>query len=186
MFDKQYRFRGSHAEKVNKLTAYFCSASKAKVFERNLDVYINAPLIGFLYGKRADLDEKKNPDTGQVFNENIMGEQVIHASEELIFNFRLIMLLDDEYEPNEDARVDKAFRNMGDNKSDEERFDSYVRGGVDVLYEKLIEEASGPEEIIERLYTFLDDFNDRFNSAVSCAELISLCGKSFIEDVDNV
>ena len=41
MFDKQYRFTGSHAEKVNALTAIFDEESKAKLFERNLDVYIN-------------------------------------------------------------------------------------------------------------------------------------------------
>lgn len=57
-----------------------------------------------------------------------------------MFNFRLIMLLDKQYEPDEDKRIDKAFRHMGENPADEERFDSYVRGGVDVLYEKLIEE----------------------------------------------
>lgn len=34
---------------------------------------------------------------------------------------------------------------MGDDPKDEERFDSYVRGGVDVLYEKLIEGASNPD-----------------------------------------
>ena len=56
MFDKQYRFMGKHAEKVNALTAVFDEASKAKLFERNLDVYINAPLIGFLYRCKAEKD----------------------------------------------------------------------------------------------------------------------------------
>ena len=49
MFDKQYRFFGSHAEKVNALTSIFDEASKAKLFDLNLDVYINAPLVGFLF-----------------------------------------------------------------------------------------------------------------------------------------
>ena len=48
MFDKQYRFTGSHAEKVSALTSVFDDVAKAKLFERNLDVYMNAPLIGFL------------------------------------------------------------------------------------------------------------------------------------------
>ena len=46
MFDKQYRFTGSHAEKVSALTSIFDEVAKAKIFERNLDVYMNAPLIG--------------------------------------------------------------------------------------------------------------------------------------------
>lgn len=54
MFDKQYRFRGSHAERVIKLTSQFESISGTKVFERNVDVLCDAPLIGFLYNRRAD------------------------------------------------------------------------------------------------------------------------------------
>ena len=49
MFDKQYRFRGRHAIRVDALTSVFDSNSKAKLFERNVDVYANAPLVGFLY-----------------------------------------------------------------------------------------------------------------------------------------
>lgn len=59
MFDKQYRFRGSHAERVTKLTSQFESISGTKVFERNVDVLCDAPLIGFLYNRRADLDNTK-------------------------------------------------------------------------------------------------------------------------------
>ena len=77
-FDRQYRFYGSHALRVDALTAVFDSASKAQLFRRNLDVYINAPLIGFLYGRMTDRDDTRNPSTNQVYDENIMGEQVKH------------------------------------------------------------------------------------------------------------
>lgn len=36
MFDKQYRFRGRHAVRVDALTSVFDSNSKAKLFDRNL------------------------------------------------------------------------------------------------------------------------------------------------------
>ena len=49
MFDKQYRFKGRHALRVDKLTEVFDELSKAKLIDRNVDVYANAPLIGFLY-----------------------------------------------------------------------------------------------------------------------------------------
>ena len=52
-----------------------------------------------------------------------MGDRVIYSQEELQFNFRLIMLLDKDYEPNEDERSDKAFKHMGENPDDEARFD---------------------------------------------------------------
>ena len=36
MFDKQYRFTGSHAEKVNALTAIFDEDSKSKLLRETL------------------------------------------------------------------------------------------------------------------------------------------------------
>ena len=92
MFDKQYRFKGRHALRVDQLTGVFDEISKAKLIDRNVDVYTNAPLIGFLYGRTDDLDETRNPETGQVYNQNVMGDRVIYSSEELQFNFRLMSL----------------------------------------------------------------------------------------------
>lgn len=177
MFDKQYRFKGRHALRVDQLTAAFDTVSKAKLFERNVDVYTNAPLVGFLYGRLAEPDDEKNPETGQVYNENVMGDRVIYSQEELLFNFRLIMLLDDGYEPDKDTKINKVFRHMGKDPADEERFDSYVRGGVDVLYEKLIEGAGSPNDYMSRLYEFLEEFEERFNSSVSSDDILALCVK---------
>ena len=177
MFDKQYRFRGRHAVRVDKLTGVFDSDSKAKLFDRNVDVYTNAPLVGFLYGRRAEIDNEKNPETNQVYNQNVMGDRVIYSQEELTFNFRLIMLLDKDYEPDEDKRIDKAFRHMGDDPADEERFNSYVRGGVDVLYEKIIEGASSLDDFISRLYDFIEEFHERFHEETNVEEILKMCSK---------
>ena len=177
MFNKQYRFLGKHALRVDKLTSVFDSKSKAKLFERNVDVYANAPLVGFLYGRTAVLDDTRNPVTNQVYNQNVMGDRVIYSQEELLFNFRLIMLLDKAYEPNEDIRINKAFKNMGEDPADEARFDSYVRGGVDVLYEKLIEGVSSPDDFVTRLYDFIDEFQEKFNKGVTSEDILKLCSK---------
>ena len=177
MFDKQYRFRGRHAVRVDALTSVFDSESKAKLFERNVDVYANAPLVGFLYGRTSDPDDTRNPETNQVYNQNVMGDRVIYSQEELMFNFRLIMLLDKAYEPNEDIRINKAFRNMGEDPSDEARFDNYVRGGVDVLYEKLIEGVTSPDEYVTRFYDFVEEFQEKFNDEISAESFLKLCMK---------
>ena len=175
MFDKHYRFKGRHALRVDQLTGVFDELSKAKLIDRNVDVYANAPLIGFLYGRTADLDDTKNLETGQVYNQNVMGDRVIYSGDELQYNFWLIMLLDANYEPDEEKRIDKAFRHYGQDPTDEERFDSYVRGGIDVLYEKLVEGESTPEAFANRLYEFIDEFNDRFNSEISTDDILQLC-----------
>lgn len=178
MFDKQYRFRGRHALRVDELTAVFDPESKAKLFDRNVDVYANAPLVGFLYGRMADPDDLKNPETNQVYNQNVMGDRVIYSQEELTFNFRMIMLLDKAYEPDEEKRINKAFRHIGEDPQDMERFDAYVRGGVDVLYEKLIEGVTEPDEYVRRLFDFVDEFQDKFNDEISKEDILNLCTKS--------
>lgn len=177
MFDKQYRFKGRHAVRVDKLTSVFEPVSKAKIFDRNIDIYTNAPLVGFLYRRLAEADDERNPETGQIYNENVMGDRVIQSKEELMFNFRLIMLLDLDYESEAEKRMNKAFRHMGEDPADEERFDSYVRGGIDVLYEKLIEGANSPNDYINNLYEFLDEFQERFNASINSDELLSLCAQ---------
>ena len=94
---------------------------------------------------------------------------------DLMFNFAMIMLLDDEYEPDEEKRIDKAFRYAGKNPEDEKRFQEFVRGGVDVLYEKLIEGASEPEDYINNLYDFVEDFYERFYEEVDIDKITKLC-----------
>ena len=177
MFDKQYRFKGIHAQRVDLLTSKFDAVSKAQLFKRNIDIYTNAPLIGFLYGRTAELDSTKNPETNQVYDENVFKDRVTESNEELTFNFQLIMLLDTEYEPDIEKRIDKAFRQVGEDPNDEKRFDSYVRGGIDILYEKLVEGASDPEDYVNNLYNFVEEFQERFNDSVSTERIMQLCVK---------
>lgn len=44
-----------------------------------------------------------------------------------------------------------------------------------VLYEKLVEGDSTPEAFANRLYEFIDEFNDRFNSEISSDDILQLC-----------
>lgn len=60
MFDKEYSFKGSHAEKVNRLTAKF--DDKNQLFKRNLDVYIMAPIVGFLSEESGGQHWRRHPD----------------------------------------------------------------------------------------------------------------------------
>lgn len=172
MFDKQYRFSGKHAEMVNKLTAVFDADAKSKLFERNVDVYINAPLIGFLYNRKAKKDSATSNDATQ---QNVFPEQMINSSDLLKYNLKLILLLDTSYEPDQAIRLDKAFRKLGADENDLALFDEYVLGGVEVLYEKLMEGASSSTEYLGRMYDFLEEFNERFNEEISNNDILDLC-----------
>jgi hypothetical protein len=174
MFDKQYRFKGKHAKYVDRLTAKFDETGKIQLFRRNIDVLTNAPLVGFLYGERADLDNERDPVTNQVYDENIMTDRLLASSNELHFDFALIMLLDEEYEPDPDKRIKKAFGEPETQAADEERFNQYIRGGVEVLYEKLINGASTQDDYMNNLFDFLNEFNGRFQSVVSQESIVKI------------
>ena len=175
MFDKPYRLKGIHSQKARELVAIFDGVSKAQFFKAAKDVYAFAPLVGFLYNRRAELDHTKSEETGEELDYSIMAEQVLSVQEDLTLNFCLIMLLDSMYEPDEEARIDKAFRHIGKIPEDEARFDEYVRGGIDVLYEKLIEGGGAPEDYVKRLYDFAEDIQERYNAEVDIDGLMKLC-----------
>ena len=96
MFDKEYSFRGKHAEYVVKLTAEY-DDKHHKLFNTNYDVYAIAPIIGFLYQRKAELD--KTGDATKIFPDKLIKEQ-----QNLVFNYRLIMLLDEKNEPDFNER----------------------------------------------------------------------------------
>ena len=177
MFDKEYSFKGRHAQRVESLTRNLDDKIKGgiKIFGRNLDVYMDAPLIGFLYNRQAEIDNTRNPVNNELYTTKIFGETLIQNKLELEFNFRLIMLLDEKYEKDKQVRISKAFRKMGDNYEDIQRYESYVRGGGDVLYEKLIEGADDTHDYIDRLSEFVNDFQAKFNANIDLDAVQKLC-----------
>ncbi|MCL2153080.1 MAG: hypothetical protein FWH57_09015 [Oscillospiraceae bacterium] len=167
IFNGDYQFKGTHADKVNRLTAAIGKSTK-RLFNRNLDVYILAPIIGFLYNRTADLD-------GSSKTANVLYDALSKELNTLWFNYRLIMLLDQKYEPVFDNRIDKAFRFYGKPQAvpDEERYESFVRGGVDILYEKLIEPSNTEEDYLNNLYDFMEEFEERYGQNTD--EIVDLC-----------
>ncbi len=167
IFSSEYTFKGIHADRVKDLTGFKFDKEHI-IFERNMDVYLLAPIVGFLYNRRSPVD--KGASTTKIFTDILLKYQ-----KELEFNYRLIMLLDEEHEADFEKRVDKAFRHYGDKTAtvDVERYEEYVRGGVDVLHEKLMQNASMPDDYIKNLYEFMKEFDSRYNQ--SSDEIIDLC-----------
>lgn len=167
LFQKEYSFRGIHAERVQSLTAKFGS-NNCQLFKRHIDVYMIAPLVGFCYQQRANPDLTPNGETRKIFT-----EQLIKESQTLWFVYRLILLLDKKHEKDFESRVNKAFRDYGkpEAEADELLFDSYVLGGVDLLFNKLLENGHSAEDYINNLYDFLFDFNERYHKTISSDDI---------------
>lgn len=166
MFNRDYSFRGSHAEKVIQLTAIFDDKGN-KLFARNLDVYLLAPIVGFLYGRKSDLDSTTKTT-------NILFDAMSKETLTLWFNYRLIMLLDNKNESDINKRIEKAFRDYDTEKakSDEELYEAYVRGGVDILHEKIIQPSLQTDDYVMNLYNFMEEFEKKYSQ--SADEILNL------------
>lgn len=166
LFNKDYSFRGTHAVKVKELTEPFDNNGN-KLFTRNLDVYLLAPIIGFMYCRTSELD-----NSGETTN--ILYDAMSRETNTLWFNYRLIMLLDKQNEPDFTKRIEKAFRYYGTDqaKPDEDLYESYVRGGVDFIYGKLIIGSMQPGDYLRKLYEFLGEFDERYSH--KCNEILDL------------
>lgn len=173
MFEEQYRFYGKHADMVNELTNVFDESSNAKVFNSNIELLLVAPLVGFVFQRKVERDRSIGASSN---NESIMPGELIKRQKNLEYNFKLILLLDKKYEPDEKKRLDKAFRYFGNNPSDYELFQSYVRGGIEVLYEKLIVNCNSPIDYVNHISDFLEDFDKLYNKGITNETILEQCG----------
>jgi len=162
MFKKEYTFNGSHAEKVKALVSKFADYSGSTIFQRNVDVLLIAPIVGLLFGRTSTID-RSNSQTTKIFVEQMIKEDL-----GIRFNFQLVTLLDKQVDYSNVQRIDAAFRFLGKDESQDQftRYNEYILGGVDVLYEKIIEPAKTEKDYLANLYDFLDDINDRYNDDI--------------------
>jgi hypothetical protein len=158
LFDREYSFKGRHATYVKNLV------DSSSLFNRHIDVYILAPIVGFLNGRIGEVD--KGDVTAKIFTDVLIKEQT-----KLKFIYRLIMLLDDRLiELSTEQKLERAFKEE-DNEDNSKIFESYVLGGVEYLYEMLFVEKYQPDEFINSLFEFVDNFNDDLLSNHSTEEL---------------
>ena len=174
MFENDYVFKGKHANMVTRLTSEIDSETKFKLFDRNVDVLIIAPIVGFLYGRTARRDESVQSDNVKKINY----QQMSNEADNLKFNYQLIMLLHEKDKIEIEQRLNRAFRYTKDSPEIEECYkiyEQYILGGIEVLDEKLLVDATNVDDYINNIYNFINDYNDRYNKTISDEELLKLC-----------
>lgn len=158
MFEKDYYFRGKHAQMVLQLTNKQSSDIKA-LFNSNADVYKVAPIVGFMYQRMAPIDTSSDDKT------KIPDNMMFKIRKVCLYNYRLIMMAYEKNTSSLEERVERAFKL---DEKDEERkyydeiFDNYVRGGVEVLYEKILSDTQNINDVIKNISEFLYSYNDRY------------------------
>ncbi|MHB8170946.1 MAG: hypothetical protein ACYDG6_05330 [Thermincolia bacterium] len=154
MFEHDYTLVGKHATYTKFLK------DEADVFDRYIDVYMNGAILGFLFGRKSTRDTGSS-DRARVYADAFATERM-----RCDFIYRLIMLLDETTGYAMEDRVDRAFRDdaTGDesekNIKNMELFNSYVLGGIEVLYERFAENCTTKDDYINRIYEVVTNFKD--------------------------
>ncbi len=132
-FKREFEFRGKHARMAGEL--WIPNDYGHTYFRRLIDLYLTAAVIGFRVDRKAEADYAPNE------TKSIFPEQMIGAKEELDFMMQMIMILENREGMEPEQSVKKAFRGVETKEEYEyyrNLFHSYVRGGVEELYERLI------------------------------------------------
>lgn len=161
IFDKNIIIVGKHS-------AYIDLLKEKGFFKRHLDAYINAAVVGYHYNRLGIEDNKselyKDKRT-QIHTEQLIGESVI-----LEFIYRLIMLLDKKDEISIEDRISRAFREDSIEEINDKHlqnmavFKSYVLGGIEVLYEKIIEKGATDQDLMKNAYEFVKEQHISFTN----------------------
>jgi len=168
MFERDVTLVGKHAtyvkflakEKHPKDEPELPSSSKAELFERYIDVYMTGAVFGLLYNRTATRDNTSK-DRARVY-----ADAFASCREECVFLYRLVMLLDENSNITAETRIDRAFRYDADPDQAEnldknmELFNSYVLGGIEVLYERCTDGCTTQDDYIARIYEMMKSFSE--------------------------
>ncbi len=125
----------------------------AGVFERMIDVYMTAAIVGANFGLLRD-DENTGSDTAKLFADVVNREQ-----DNLISIFRIVMLVDNSTSLSADEKIRRAFKTP-DTPENMKLFNAYVRGGIEWLYEQFTFGATTKEEYLAKIYEIVESFNN--------------------------
>ena len=180
LFETDYTINGTHAtrlkflaEKNSRDDAEPDNPNSAKIFKRYIDVYMNAAVFGIYYRRKAKTESSN--DRARIYADTFIRER-----DNCIFLYRLAMLLDDSENLTPAERIDRAFRyDSLPDKADEvkknlEIFHDYVRGGIDVMYEKFTENCYNREDYLEKTFSVMKNFKEELDGIDYEAELEKL------------
>ena len=167
MFDNDYIITGKHASYLKALARTPNDneeTAKNKIFERYIDVYMNAAVWGLISSRKV----KRNKDIDDTAS--ILAAVFYKERETCIFLYRLVILIDGK-DLNDKERIDRAFHyDMMPEKSEQfkqnmEIFNDYVRGGIEEMYEKFIYECHTRSDYLNKMYEVMIKFKDEIDNA---------------------
>ncbi|WP_288265183.1 hypothetical protein [uncultured Dialister sp.] len=170
MFDKDIKINGIYATHLKSLAKDRDgqNVKKPYIFERYIDVYETAAIVGLLEGSPIMKPDFTVKDTVQ-----IMADAFIREQETCMFIYRLVMLLDRTTEITDEERIDRAFRDDGDLTYNAEKikinmnlFNAYVYSGIEKLYSRIMDNVTNQDGMLNNI----EDWMDHFHKEYICCE----------------
>lgn len=164
MFENDYIITGKHATYLKYMAVKNAKddenavTSSARLFERYIDVYMNAAIWGLLYLRTAPKDNSSN-DRARIYADAFANER-----ENCIFLYRMVMLLDKSVDIESEERINRAFRyDTQPEKAEAFRqtmdvFHDYVRGGIELMYEQFTDGCSTREDYLTKVFEVMTTF----------------------------
>lgn len=173
MFENDYTIYGKHASYLKFLAKKNSQATEdggfttAAIFKRYIDVYMNAALWGITYNKQA-ISDRSSDDRAHILASAFATER-----DNCVFIYRLVMLLDKSVSIDDQERINRAFRYDTDKDKKEafeenmKVFNSYVRGGLELMYEKFTTGCSSRDDYFARAYEVLNEELKKQNASIN-------------------
>lgn len=165
MFDKDFKITGRHANYWKDLCTLAANVpdrdqhANFKIFNAYIDAYIVCPLIGYQYGRKGTIDNSVDGNAG------MLTEVITKRSKELKYVYQILMLVDEESEPDPDKRVFRAF-NLTESTEESRKqiaenmkvFNAYFLGGLEVLHEQFVDECIDEDAYLHRIFEYTKNF----------------------------
>ena len=167
MFDKDIQINGKYATYWKALTqlpgnAVNSSDNHFRVFENYIFVYMLAPIIGLLHGKRSQPDPNDNvKDTA-----GMMAEIQIKNASKLKYIYRLVILMDESQGLTDQEKIDWAFRevnNLDAVKRGMKLYHEYFYGGLEILYDEFVKNCITDDDYVRKMFEMVSDFKEEQN-----------------------
>lgn len=163
MFDKDMQVRGKYATYWKALTQLPGNAVETsknfKIFENYIYVYMVAPIIGLINGRKGQYD----PADDSKDTAGMLAEIQIKNASKLKYIYRLIVLVDDSQGLSNEEKINMAFREDNNDESVKkgmELYTAYFFGGLEVLYETFVLECITEDDYIRKMFDFVSEFKD--------------------------
>lgn len=160
MFNKDFAIKGIHADYIRYLTGSSegkTLSKSSKIFDFGYQVLFVAPIIGLLYNLKSDVVENDS------MNFTIPTKQIINNKGKLERTYRMVLLSDKSINLDNDKRIDFVFRpNEVEKEEGQKLFDSYVRGGIEWLYNEIAKDGGSADDYLNNIISAIGEFTMEF------------------------